>query len=423
MSPNKTFTGDKLPDQALDHLPLLGSIEFENSTIDVRVARTLAELRSLEREWTNLETRDGGRFKYFQSFDWCVNWAAFRRADTSEGELYVLVALKGNDVISIWPLMQDSAPLGIRKIVSLTFPAGQYTNLLCDGKHFPAQLGQKMLKLVKSSGEADCICLDLHPKNSVMARIFAPFGAETPETRAAAMYDLKRYPSSEELHASLPKNLRKNRNKRRNALARLGEVKLDVHPAGTPQYAKAVETALGMKQAWLEARGHRTSFVEDKTNNEFLASLTSRKDDQGRIEGAFAFELLLDDQPIALEISFAERGHIYSFLGAFDWNMRGNSPGKIQIEAAVGWAIDNGYDYYDFLGEPADYKHYWSDTSTELAGRNVPLTLKGRLYCGVWLHMLRPLSYRALDALSPAWRGRLVALLDSRKPKTDGSAA
>jgi CelD/BcsL family acetyltransferase involved in cellulose biosynthesis len=72
---------------------------------------------------------------------------------------------------------------------------------------------------------------------------------------------------------------------------------------------------------------------------DFLAGLTG---DEASNEGAVAFVLEAAGQPVAIEVSMIRNGHLYAYIGGFDWELNKFSPGKLQMEATMCWCIENG---------------------------------------------------------------------------------
>lgn len=132
-----------------------------------------------------------------------------------------------------------------------------------------------------------------------------------------------------------------------------------------------------------------------------------------------AHVLTLSGRPVAIELGMAHRGQYHSYLGAFDWNLRKYSPGKIQIETTLQWAKEAGLDQFDFMGDPAGYKSYWTCSSHPISSRSIPLTPRGWFYSFVWRTHLRPLAKTVFNS-SPVDRRKLFlhvlgALSDRRR--------
>ena len=100
--------------------------------------------------------------------------------------------------------------------------------------------------------------------------------------------------------------------------------------------------------------------------------------------------LCIDDQPIALELGFAAGRDYYSYLGAIDLEFSKYSPGKLQIEEAQKWALEQGFRYFDFLNDPSAYKNGWTNLMVPLASRSFALSFRGYVHCLIWKKHLKP---------------------------------
>ena len=120
-------------------------------------------------------------------------------------------------------------------------------------------------------------------------------------------------------------------------------------------------------------------------------------------------------RPLAIEIGACLSGHYYSFLGAFDWDYRDYSVGKIQIEEHQKWAKTSGVKKFDFLGDPAEYKGSWATSQGALECRSFPNSASGYLYCAVWKARLRPFIRTMYHRLGNEGRVKLLRYLGLRK--------
>lgn len=386
--------------------PLL-EFEANGGHFIARIVQDTLALECLKVQWQALDSNPANKMAYFQSFDWCRTWWVIN-GEKAGARLRVLAIYRDKRLVAVWPLMKCPGPLNLTQIVPVGYPLSQYSNLVHDPAAFDAAIGGKIWKAYLRGLRADCVVLPSYPEDGMMAAIVGHRGIQTQETRNAAIQNLTTYDAPDALAATLSAKMRKNRRARRNKLAREGEISTDVHAGGSEAYLNLVNRALEMKQDWLIHNGRRTNAVTDEATARFLAALPGHKDKNGTIEGAFAYELKVDGKPVAIELGFIQSRHVYAYIGAFDWACRALSPGKIQMEASVNWAIETGMERYDYLGEPADYKEHWSDEAVPLVGRSVPNSLKGWLYCHVWVARTRPMLAAIFDRLSPTMRQRLL---------------
>ena len=85
--------------------------------------------------------------------------------------------------------------------------------------------------------------------------------------------------------------------------------------------------------------------------SELLSILHGSPDnDQSAPDGAVLGVLKFNGAPIAIEIGMCLNSRYYSYIGAFDWEFRNMSPGKVQMENTQMWAKEVGIVDFDYFG-------------------------------------------------------------------------
>ncbi len=188
---------------------------------------------------------------------------------------------------------------------------------------------------------------------------------------------------------------RRRRNRRRNHLARLGQLSFEVVWPNQEGFAALLAQVLEMKRRWLRETGRYSTGFSVKGHGDFLATLAG---DRERMEGACISVLRAGDRVVAVELGFIHKGSYAAYIGGFDWELRDHSPGKVQMEMTVCWLIENGITAYDLLANPTAYKKSWSNAAIRLACYATPLNWKGWLYLNGWLQLLPAIktAYTAL---------------------------
>ena len=368
---------------------------------------TLEEMSAARTQWRELETYSGGSLKYFQSFDWCYNWCRQFSApveNSTKPQIRIYTLRKNGRLAMIWPMMRVQDRCNIKKLVFIGEPLTQYGNILADRKLITTQDIVDAWEQIVGTSDVDVVALNNFPAKSVLGNCPSIETSARVQSPTSIM-DLSGFADFEALNASLSSSTRRNRNKRRNKFAGLGDVtQIDV-AGGLPGYKKLVDQALDWKQLWLTETGRTSEILRLQQTRRFLKSLE---------EGAVALALTIDGKPAAIEIGFLQDLHYYSYIGAFDWELRDYSPGKVQIEEALRWAIDNGIHSYDLLGNPSTYKTHWSNVEIELASHFKALTVKGKLYESVWKPIVRPLIKETFYRIPVGIRKRVLLPLVGR---------
>jgi len=362
---------------------------------------------AIAEDWRSLDARAADPLAYFQSFDWCRAWCAFYAPQKGEGaSIRIFTAWEGERLVLVWPLMLSGEGSPVRRLVGLTEPHGQYGNVLVD----PA-LGAKRDELlaatwrsISSSEKPDAFVLANVPQGALPRSFASAEALSTVEAGVISAMDLRPFAGSYETYRStLKATTRRARNKRRNKLAGLGTLGYRLDFGGTRPYAELVTLGIAMKRDWLRRTGRGTRALNVPNVDVFLSSLPGSE-----AGGALAAALTLDGRPIAIEIGFLHHGRFYSYLGAFDWELRELSPGKVQLEEALRWSIEAGIEVYDLLGDPSSYKVDWCNVTTPLASYNAAASLTGRAYLDIWHDRLRPALKRSFEKMPLALRARLL---------------
>ncbi|KKB10128.1 hypothetical protein VE26_10185 [Devosia chinhatensis] len=356
--------------------------------------RTLEDIDAIACDWRALERLCADPLVYFQSFDWCRNWVAeFGRS--GKHRPYVVTLWDGDLLIAVWPRMiVDMA--GIQRLETLGAPHSQYCGVLVRPDVLPVSEMSRYLRDEIRAAGCDVTISRAVPEGSVLAQILADKPEVEGSANMASMLDLSHFESSEHYTSQLGKLQKRNRNRRRNHLARLGELHFEVLWPGDAQFRKLVRLCAEMKRRWIAETGRVSVGFSMPGYEDFLANLEGDRDS---LSGACLSVLRAGDRVVALELGMLRNGHYYAYIGGFDWALRDLSPGKVQMDLTVGWLIDNGIKAYDLLINPADYKASWTNTAIAVTARAEALSWKGRLYACAWLPRLRP----ALKRLHGQW--------------------
>ncbi len=395
----------------------------------------IAGLDAIAPAWRALEIRAADPLTYFQSYNWCRTWCAFYVPEagnllapaSGSPAIRICTVWRDETLVAVWPLMAFGGKGSVHRLMALTEPLGQYGNILVDPQfRRSGALSQAIdacwQNLCDDDG-ADVITLDNVPATA-LPDAFCPapqrIGSihrqlKTVCTGASAAFDLTGFASFEDYRSKLKSSTRRARNKRRNKLATLGKLTYVVRVAGEAGYTDLIRQGLTMKRRWLNETGRATRALNLPNVTEFLAALTNEPNGES---GAIAAALMLDGKPVAVEIGFLWHRRCYSWLGSFEWDLRDYSPGKVQLEEAIGWCIGADVTDYDLLGDPTTYKSDWSNGTDRLYSWRAAPTLRGRAYLSVWNDRLLPAMKQALAATPPGLRARLIPLAERRSAPT-----
>lgn len=376
----------------------------------VECVQTIEQFAQLKEHWQRLETRSNDGFTVFQSFDWCMNWWQTVGQKNQDARLCIMTMWHDAELVAVWPLMNDLLPLGTRTLLPLTMPHAEYSNLIFDASLVDRQSLALFVENTIEQFDGDLVSLSKIPEGTALQIANGQNGTRAPEVEIASIFDLSQFETFEQYQSGLSKSTRRNRNKRKNKLARLGDLSYQTYFADAPEYADLATLALQMKRDWLIRTGRNDAKLIVDGLTKCICTLKGNSINK---TGAVAGALMLDGKAVAVEIGFLERGHYYSYVGAFDWEMSEHSVGKIQIEEALKWAIETGVDKYDLLAEPAGYKDAWSNNQVALQNRVFPRSARGYIVGVLWQLRLRPLAKKVFNQLPSNWRKKVVHIVHS----------
>lgn len=372
-----------------------------------RLLENLEEIDAVAEQWRALEVACREPMAYFQSHDWCRNWIA-RFGQDGRYQPLVATLWRGERLIAVWPLMIANGG-GIRRLATLGAPHSQYCGLLAEPGLSVARDLKPMMRLALDRSGCDVAVFRTVPDGSVLADVLADTATVPDAADAASMLDLSVFGSSEAYTAQLGKLQKRNRNRRRNHLAREGALEFSVIWPDDPEFAGLVAQCAAWKRQWLAEMGlYSAGFALDG----FDAFLGHLPGDGAGNSGACLSVLRVGNQPVAIELGFVHHRHYYAYMGGFDWALRDLSPGKVQMDMTVCWLIDRGIATYDLLTNSTDYKKSWSSHVVPVACHAEPLTWKGQVYATTWLPRVRPALKRLRNRM-PDLVDKAVALARS----------
>ena len=358
--------------------------------ITIEILSDFDSVRKLKDEWLQLEARVQDQFTYFQTYDWCEHWCEIYACDTCDHDrrkLFIVAIKKDNKLASVWPLVIERRSRIVKVLRFLGEPLIQYGNILLDHELLSAANLKLCWQEIKRQANCDAIVLDRFTPQSPLYRLCNENKRYQSSDVATSLIDVRQFNDAESFIQSQTRSMRKSRKRKRKKLEAFGDVKFEVVDGKSPLFTDLVKTAMQMKVDWLNSSGRSTASMLDIRT---LQLLTALQTGSNNTSGPVAMSYSLNGKPIALEIGFCHKLHYYSFIGAFDWQMREFSPGKLQLEEAVKWTIENEFETYDFLGNPSEYKDSWTNKTISIFGYSTGKTFLGIIYANYWKPQIRP---------------------------------
>lgn len=357
----------------------------------VSMANTLAEITALEDDWRSLEGRAKNDMALFQGFDWVYQWCKTRQdglqTNHDDQKPYIVTVWLKDQLVSVWPLQQDIVA-GVKTLSWLSSPALQYGDVLIDADCNANEVCMLAWEHIIKASKADLLQFDNVAATSPIYDFFSHYCATSGRSKSSIL-DIASFADWTAYQASVKKTTRRARRKRYNKFARMGDLKFEVHQS-PERFKKLVEIAIEWKCQWLEKQHWPSALIGDPLFKTFLQNMgTQTLQDCCNVQWVAA-ELSLDGVPVALEIGAVYANRYFSFLGAYEDEFAKFSPGKIEMEAMIDWAMDRGISDFDFLCVPSQYKSDWTDTSIPVRSFSYACSVRGKAYHSIWLKRLRP---------------------------------
>ncbi|MGB7335846.1 MAG: GNAT family N-acetyltransferase, partial [Salaquimonas sp.] len=374
------------------------SNKLKSKEIGIEIIYDLDQLYAARKEWLKFEGKVHDPLSYFQCYDWCEKWCRIfaPQALSYGGSLHIAFIRRNGQLAAILPLVIENRKRVVKVLRFLGEPMIQYAKILLDPDLLNKTELRECVKLISRNANCDTIYLDHMVEGSPLNTSLDAEHCYSSNQSYACAISLKEFEDGDAYRASLTRPQRKSRNRKRRKLESKGNVSLCVVDGHDPSFQKFCEIALEQKRIWLENTGKPSGKISDSRMKRMLGELGA---DVGSQSGAIAFVLLLDNKPIAIEIGFWRKDHYYSFLGSYEWSMAEFSPGKLLLEDAIIWCIDNKFAVYDLLGNPTPYKE-------ALANHRIPLiayahgkTIIGNVYARYWRPRVKPSIKQTLATL------------------------
>lgn len=345
--------------------------------VEVSVLRSLEEMLAAEDEWRGLEQRCETPFTFFQTYDWCARWVEVLGATEDSLDIAVYTVRVEGNLALVWPMMTRRGALGVRTLTMIGAPHTQYSNVLIDPA-FDAEglLGCCWAEMRADAG-VDRVQLESIPDCRALARFLDGVATRAAVQNETSLLEFANFADWNTFQESLGSTMRRGRAKRRNKLAREGDVALVALWPGDDGFDQAVDDVVTYKRQWITETGRVSRGLSWENIEDFLRAMPGESE---RKQGLVVHALQLNDDNVAIELGFVWQGHYYCFLGGFDWAHRHLSPGKVQIEASMQWFLENGIRVYDFLPNPAEYKFGWTNKVVPVSSYSHAVTVRGQVF-------------------------------------------
>jgi CelD/BcsL family acetyltransferase involved in cellulose biosynthesis len=350
------------------------------------IVNSLAGLTDMGPAWKQLEENCQNKVTAFQSFDWISAWAEVYARSNAATEILIAAGYTKGQLVFVWPLMSARSH-GVRSLVWLTEPSGQYGDILLHKEHAVSVWMPAALKLLSQIKGVDLIRLRHNRADSNAAQYLFKNFKSGHNTERAPFLDLKDFSNEELYDARYTSNQRKRRKKIRKSLEQLGQVRFTTLATGTDN-DRAMAKAIEEKNKWLKERGRVNRILSCPLHLEFLKVLSRRTNSSVAV---VTTEMSVGGKPVSWEIGFRFLQTHFAYITSHDNKMTDLSPGRLHMDLSQRQAIKDKFEKFDLMLPNDPHKESWSSDMVETRDVYLPLSTKGRLYGSLYIQKVRPL--------------------------------
>lgn len=372
----------------------------DGTALAVGIVEGLEEFLVLRAEWDGLFARAARPQQVFQSHVFLRHWA--RHYLDAQSRLSIVTLRLDGVLAMVWPLVRQRR-LGIDTLRFMGIPVAQFGDVLVARDGTEAMLLQAGWRAVRALG-ADVFEARRLRADSALAQSGLLGGAVLLERHEAPFADLAMRVGRDGPSSVYPARERSNHRRRLRRLTERGALTFDEAAPG-PEAASLAGQAIAMKQAALRRHGIIAPTISDPRFSAFFGDLA------GDAVGGSPLRVALircAGRPIGIDLSLDCHGTSFGHVIATHPDHERGGVGGILIHHSFASARARGNAVFDLLAPADAYKLEHADGMTAVSDLAMPLSLKGRLVCGVGLQRLRPTLKTALRRL-PAPVARRIA--------------
>lgn len=359
-----------------------------------------AGFEALEADWTDLLERMEGHKNPFLSYNWHWHWCRHYLDDAGRDgpqTLQIVVGRKDGRVTMIWPLVLYRE-LGLRILRFMGEPVSQYADILVEPGSGDVAALKTCWEHLCGKAKPDALVVRKARHDGAVYPLLTALGAIETAAEEAPFADLSPLTDYSAYETRFSKRFRRNCRRQCNRLEDDGALGFTL-VRESDEARGLMAHAFHMKREWLRETGRIAPSFNDERFASFFAGIAGAVD---RPAGCVVSALMIDDQPIAVEVGILNAGQYAGHIGAFEARYGRLSPGTHQMARTVAKLIEMDIERYDLLAPSDDYKRSWADGSVGVGDYVVPRSIPGRVYADLYLKRLRPAMKHGLSALSSA---------------------
>lgn len=367
--------------------------------VTIGLVKDLDGFLALRQDWDALFARAALPQQVFQSHVFLRHWATHYLDRYSA--LSIVTARRQGRLVMVWPLIRQRR-CSLDTLRFMGIPVAQFGDVLVEEADREALLrtGWRAVKLL----HADLFEARKLRADSVLARAGLLEDAMRTVQLEAPFADLAWRVGKKGPSLAYPSRERSNHRRRLRRLEERGGLSFETPPPG-PEAALLASAAVAMKQASLARNGIIAPTIDDPRFAAFFRDLA------GDAEGGTSLRIAsihYGGVPVGIDLSLDCKGRSFGHVIAAHPDHERGGIGKILVHHSFASARARGSTIFDLLAPADAYKLEHADGRISVSDLLLPLSLKGRLVCGLGIQHWRPALKSAAKRL-PSGIARRVA--------------
>lgn len=364
--------------------------------MEINIVRDTDSLEALGPRWREL-CQHSAHHHYFQTFGWVWAWWTTVGQDANCRLNIVTVEDSGRLVLVLPLVVQRSAPW---RVLTWTGRDGDYGDaLIADDEQGMQWLEAAWGAVAKGRGYDVAVLDQVRPDSRIGPFLARHMGARE-GTVVSPFLTCRDWPDWDAYSAARKGRFGRDQRRRRRRLEEQGSLRYEV-VSDDAEIEELVRWMNATKGAWVK----RTNRVQRAAENEFVAAVVREAQASGTL---YLAALKLDGAVIATDLGLIYRGWHYSWLSAFDNELRSFSPGRVILENSLMWSFQNDVAVFDLLSGADKFKFDWATDEVALETYAWPRTAWGWVYCQAMYGATRALVRKLFRALPGGLRNRLI---------------
>jgi CelD/BcsL family acetyltransferase involved in cellulose biosynthesis len=371
-----------------------------DGAVTIGLVRDLDGFLALRQDWDALFASSALPQQVFQSHVFLRHWATHYL--DRQSTLSIITARRHGRLAMVWPLIRQRR-CSLDTLRFMGIPVAQFGDVLVEEDESGTLLraGWRAVRLL----HADLFEARKLRADSVLARTGLLDEALRTEQLEAPFADLAWRVGEKGPSLAYPSRERSNHRRRLRRLEERGPLSFETPPPG-PEASLLASAAVAMKQASLARHGIIAPTVADPR---FIAFFRDLAGDAAGGTSLRVASIQCNGVPIGIDLSLDCKGRSFGHVIATHPDHERGGVGKILVHHSFTSARARGNTIFDLLAPADAYKLEHADGRVGVSDLLLPLSLKGRLVCGLGIQHWRPALKSAAKRLPPSIARRVAA--------------